>query len=206
MSSIWALLFVGLVFHLVYLYSIFDIYFQSPLVRNLHPLEYSHEISPPARRLFLIVGNLLTIITLVTSSHLHIIITIITGDGLRADKIFENESRAPFLMNIVKTKGAYGISHTRVPTESRPGHVAIIAGFYEDVSAVTKGWKMNPVEFDSLFNQSRHTWSFGSPDILPMFKHGAQDPGKIETFMYNHDEEDFAKQDASLLDTQVMML
>ena len=57
------------------------------------------------------------------------------GDGLRADLLFTpnafpgSDSRgvvAPYLRSVVETRGAFGISHTRVPTESRPGHVALI--------------------------------------------------------------------------------
>ncbi len=61
---------------------------------------------------------------------------------------------------------------------------------------------MNPVEFDSVFNESRHTWSWGSPDILPMFAQGAHG-NNVEMEMYPAESEDFAGADASLLDTWV---
>ncbi|EOO01453.1 putative gpi ethanolamine phosphate transferase 1 protein [Phaeoacremonium minimum UCRPA7] len=182
---------IAMIFHLVYIYSIFDIYFVSPIVSGmrLFGVERSGTMRAPADRLVLFVG-----------------------DGLRADKTFQSwpepypESEedlkprplAPFLRSRVLEHGTFGVSHTRVPTESRPGHVALIAGLYEDVSAVTTGWKLNPVDFDSVFNRSRHTWSWGSPDILPMFEQGAV-PGRVDAFMYSAELEDFSH-DALQLD------
>lgn len=138
----------------------------------------------------------------------------VAADGLRADKAFqffpdpsrsandslikEAVSMAPFLRSRILQHGTFGVSHTRVPTESRPGHVALIAGLYEDVATVTTGWKLNPVNFDSIFNRSRHTWSWGSPDILPMFSAGAV-PGRVEDQMYGADFEDSSR-DATELD------
>ncbi|XP_044538163.1 GPI ethanolamine phosphate transferase 1 [Gracilinanus agilis] len=172
---------LGLLVHFVFFLSIFDIYFTSPLVHGMTP-QFT-PLPSPARRLVLFVA-----------------------DGLRADSLYELDengtSRAPFVRNIIMHKGSWGISHTRVPTESRPGHVALIAGFYEDVSAVAKGWKENPVEFDSLFNESKYTWSWGSPDILPMFAKGASG-NHVYTNCYTAEKEDFGAQDAARLDTWV---
>nr|XP_033790893.1 GPI ethanolamine phosphate transferase 1 isoform X1 [Geotrypetes seraphini] len=176
-----AFFFVGLLVHFVFFASIFDIYFTSPLVHGMTPQHT--QLQPPAKRLVLFVA-----------------------DGLRADVFYEldehGNSRAPYLRDIIENRGSWGVSHTRVPTESRPGHVALIAGFYEDVSAVAKGWKENPVEFDSVFNESKYTWSWGSPDILPMFAKGASGD-HIYTHCYSAEKEDFATQDASKLDTWV---
>lgn len=188
-GSLSRLLVLGVLFHAAYVLSIFDIYFKSPVVPHIESAPYAEaSLRAPARR-----------------------VVVFVADGCRADKFFEanasliqtpneDHQRVTFLRRVMLEQGSYGVSHTRVPTESRPGHVALFAGMYEDVSAVTKGWQDNPVDFDSVFNQSQHAFLFGSPDIVPMF---ARNVEHATEWHYSHEEEDFAKADSSELDVWV---
>ena len=148
-------------FHLLYLYSIFDIYFTSPLSQSI-PEQQDKSVNsdgsaPLSKRVFVFIG-----------------------DGLRADKAFL-PSLAPYLNSLCpasstgetghdssstidsKLNSICGVSHTRVPTESRPGHLAVFAGFYEDVSAVLTGWQANTTPFDHVFSRAKYAWAIGVP-------------------------------------------
>ncbi|XP_016929500.3 GPI ethanolamine phosphate transferase 1 [Drosophila suzukii] len=156
----------ALVVHVLLLGSIFVIYFRSPVITGLtpqkHPLYYGLEA--PANRLVLIVT-----------------------DGFRADSFFEENCRyVPHLREIFLREGLVGISRTRVPTETRPGHITLIAGLYEDPSAVLRGWKKNPIDFDTVFNRSAQTYAWGAEDVISVFSH-LSGSGKMHFRFYDHE-------------------
>ncbi len=166
----------GVALHALLIYAMFDVHFITPLVHGMEPT--TADFAAPASRLVVIVA-----------------------DGLRADRLFELEDapgddpdaprvpRAPFLHGVAESRGRWGISHARPPTESRPGHVALLAGFYEDPSAITKGWQANAVEFDHLLNQSSAAWAIGAPSVVPLFAKGIE---HVRHRMYAEELEDFA--------------
>ncbi|KAE8910522.1 hypothetical protein PF003_g5436 [Phytophthora fragariae] len=194
-GSIARLLLLGVAFHALCILSIFDIYFQSPVESSIPSATYTS--SPPAKR-----------------------VVIFTLDGCRVDKLFKavahyadrydlnpdssstaqvsSDSRAPFLGNVMRHRGSWGVSHNHAPTESRPCHVALTAGMYEDPHAVTKSWKQHPVPFDSVFNQSSSAFIYGNKDVAPMLARHA--PQATEEHYTAREEVDMVREDTTLLD------
>jgi len=165
----------ALLIHLIFVYATFDVYFQSPLVSGVERARTA--LRAPAKRLVIIVA-----------------------DGARADATF-NADATPHVQRRARRSGRWGVSHARAPTESRPGHVALLGGFYEDPSNIMKGWRANAVEFDHVLNQSSNAWAFGAPSVVPLFTAGIE---HARAFMYDDALEDFASaNDHGALDTWV---
>ena len=61
------------------------------------------------------------------------------------------------------------------------------------------GWKNNPVEFDSVINQSSIAWYWGDNDVINIFNYGSKN---IKSYSYGTDY-DFAGKDFSNLDKWV---
>ncbi|XP_073845809.1 phosphatidylinositol glycan anchor biosynthesis class N [Musca autumnalis] len=171
------------VLHILLLGSIFVIYFRSPVITNLNP-QPPLSLEAPAKRLVLFVT-----------------------DGLRAESFFQDQCKhIPHLKRLIRDaeNGLVGISHTRVPTESRPGHIALIAGLYEDPSAVTRGWKENPIEFDTVFNRSEKTYAWGANDVLHIFSRLSKaDEKRLFFDSYSHELDFSGKEKTYELDQWV---
>ncbi|CAI5726224.1 hypothetical protein KXD40_001946 [Peronospora effusa] len=198
MDSITQLLLLGVAFHLSCIFSIFDIYFQSHVESFIPNANYTS--SPPAKR-----------------------VIIFTLDGCRVDKLFKvvagftdhydlnpestenvtfsSDNRSSFLGDVMRHRGSWGVSHNHAPTESRPCHVALTAGMYEDPHAVYKSWKQHPVPFDSVFNQSSSSFIYGNKDVAPMLARHA--PPATEEHYTAQEEVEMVRKDTTLLDVWI---
>ena len=129
----------ALIFHIFSFLGIFDVYFRSPIVQNVEPVE--SDLEPLAKRVVLFLS-----------------------DSLRADMAFSNfrypdgtfKPLTPFLHSKVTAKGSFGVSHAKMPTETGFGHMSILSGFYGDLSSIGKGFFSPKIPFDSIILQSKY--------------------------------------------------
>ena len=135
------LILIGTIFHILFMYSMFDIFFIFPLNYGMTPHSASlSENEIPSNR-----------------------VVIMALDGVRADVFFETigNGLAPFLKDVVENRGVYGVSHTKVPTETKPDFIAMFSGHFSDASLALKDLYSKKVPSDSIFNESNHAWGIG---------------------------------------------
>ena len=132
---------IGLIFHILFGYSILDTYYNFSLNYGMTP--HSSNLSE-----FEIPSNRIVLFIL---------------DGSRADTFFDAISRGktPYLRDIIENRGVYGISFTKVPTESLPCFTAIFSGHFQDGSLALRHLYNIPILTDTILNQSDYSWGIG---------------------------------------------
>uniref|UniRef100_A0A6P4E9R1 GPI ethanolamine phosphate transferase 1 n=1 Tax=Drosophila rhopaloa TaxID=1041015 RepID=A0A6P4E9R1_DRORH len=155
----------ALVVHILLMGSVLSTYFQPTILPNLEPQKTMRDLGfkPPADRL-----------------------VVFLTDGLRAATFLaRNGSDVPDLRDIFRKQGRIGISRTCAPTKTRPGHIAIFGGFYEDPTAALVNFRYNPSNFDTVFNRSRNTIGWAHRNVVKIFirlPHGGA-PMRFKSYM-----------------------
>eukprot|EP01063_Lacrimia_lanifica_P039974 TRINITY_DN8922_c0_g2_i1.p1 TRINITY_DN8922_c0_g2~~TRINITY_DN8922_c0_g2_i1.p1 ORF type:complete len:902 (+),score=249.44 TRINITY_DN8922_c0_g2_i1:129-2834(+) len=189
---------VSALFHLLYCLCALDVYYRSPF-QDIGGLEAHRSTLPPlAKRVVFVTLD---------GAPADVVMT-----AMRKDMIAERDSgaaaadnvnvTAPFLASLFGEDAGvcWGVTHTHVPTESRPGHISLIAGFYEDPSAVKTGWEANvDMSFDTVWKEATWVWQWGAPEIVGIFAGG----GHIETRAFPPELNDYAE-DPRQVDTWVV--
>uniref|UniRef100_A0A915EW50 GPI ethanolamine phosphate transferase 1 n=1 Tax=Echinococcus canadensis TaxID=519352 RepID=A0A915EW50_9CEST len=138
--------------------SVFLSSFESFIVNDVHPVKFNS--SPPlAKR-----------------------VVFITIDGLGEHILRRTKHKyVEFL-----TWGQMGLVKAEPPTETRPRHVALLAGFNEDIFNIRNGtvkpliakipWKTNIRPFNAILHNAQFSWAYGDPVALSSFKVLPDDP------------------------------
>ena len=132
---------IGILFHLIFSYSMLDIFFNFKINYGMTPHPPSlNENEIPSKR-----------------------VSIIIIDGARMDTLFNliSSGKTPFLKEVIEERGIYGISHTKAPTETYPCITALFTGHFYDGAISLKHYFKKSFILDSVFNESRHSWAFG---------------------------------------------
>ena len=165
---------IGTIFHLLFGYSMFDIYYKFPLSYGMP------QYSP----------------FLPLDENLSKRIAFVLLDGVRPEAFFEalSSGKMPFLRNVVEKRGMYGISHNYAPTETLPCVSALFKGVFENGALSLKRLYHIPYDIDSIYNQSNYVWGIGSfacmetNECIP-FDDGSKSPEERSYLIFkaNHD-------------------
>ncbi|KAL4474708.1 hypothetical protein ABPG72_002301 [Tetrahymena utriculariae] len=150
---LWMTIGFAALFHLIFLFSVFDVYIQSWRPLGMQPIQPLNKNNFAKR------------------------VVIFQYDGGRADIIYglKNKSyeteigkpRVPIIHNRIKEgKANFGILYAMVPTESRVCVQNMMGGYQEDMTAILSGWASHEtLKYDRLFNYVKAGFFFG-PELL----------------------------------------
>ena len=133
-------------------------------------------------------------------------VVLISFDGFRADTFYEaiNMGKNPFLENIIKNRGVYGVSHLKVPTESKPCFTAMSKGHFQDGSLALKHIFGKYVNSDSIYKQSNYAWGTGF--IIDMFTKDTKNMDNVPLASHPYSDEFYVSYNYNLFHTIIDLL